>query len=64
MPVLSSRERVEMVTMREELIEKLWWEQQEALALSPHHFASPETDWASLERCYARLCAELSKLLD
>ena len=34
-----------MVTMLEELIEKLWWEQQEeALALWLHHFASPETD--------------------
>ncbi|XP_037450953.1 uncharacterized protein LOC119321327 [Triticum dicoccoides] len=63
MPVLSSRERVEMVTMLEELIEKLWWEQQEALALSPHHFASPETDWATTTINLSLICPALTKLV-
>ncbi|CAM0944082.1 unnamed protein product [Alopecurus aequalis] len=64
-PVLSGRERAEMVTVLEELIEKLRWEQQEeALALWLHHFAAcPDTDWPNLERCYTRWYAESRKLL-
>uniref|UniRef100_A0ACD5Z3X9 Uncharacterized protein n=1 Tax=Avena sativa TaxID=4498 RepID=A0ACD5Z3X9_AVESA len=64
-PVLSGRERAEMVTVLEELIEKLRWEQQEeALALWLHHFAAcPDTDWPNLEGCYTRWYAESRKLL-
>uniref|UniRef100_A0ACD5YR14 Uncharacterized protein n=1 Tax=Avena sativa TaxID=4498 RepID=A0ACD5YR14_AVESA len=64
-PVLSGRERAEMVNVLEELIEKLRWEQQEeALALWLHHFAAcPDTDWPNLERCYTRWYAESRKLL-
>jgi hypothetical protein len=64
-PVLSGRERAEMVTVLEELIEKLRWEQQEeALALWLHHFAAcPDTDWPNLERCYTRWYAESRNLL-
>jgi hypothetical protein len=64
-PVLSGRERAEMVEVLEELIEKLRWEQQEeALALWLHHFAAcPDTDWPNLESCYTRWYAESRKLL-
>lgn len=64
-PVLSSRERTEMVTVLEELIEKLSWEQQEEiLALWLHHFAvCPDTDWPNLESCYTRWYVESRRLL-
>ncbi|GJM86889.1 hypothetical protein PR202_ga02788 [Eleusine coracana subsp. coracana] len=59
-PVLSSRERSEMVGVLEELIDKLSWEQQEEiLALWLHHFAGcPDTDWPNLETCFTRWYAE------
>ncbi|XP_020089877.1 uncharacterized protein LOC109711313 [Ananas comosus] len=64
-PVLSSREKEEMVRVLEELIEKLSWEQQEeVLALWLHHFASfPDSDWPNLEASYTRWYAEARKLL-
>nr|CAD1826907.1 unnamed protein product [Ananas comosus var. bracteatus] len=64
-PVLSRREKEEMVRVLEELIEKLSWEQQEeVLALWLHHFASfPDSDWPNLEASYTRWYAESRKLL-
>jgi hypothetical protein len=64
-PVLSSRERSEMVGVLEELIGKLSWEQEEEiLALWLHHFAAcPDTDWPNLETCYTIWYAESHRLL-
>ncbi|TVU28574.1 hypothetical protein EJB05_20096, partial [Eragrostis curvula] len=64
-PVLSSRERSEMVGVLEELIDKLSWEQkEEILALWLHHFAAcPDTDWPNLEACYTRWYAESRMML-
>uniref|UniRef100_A0A0D9VL72 Uncharacterized protein n=1 Tax=Leersia perrieri TaxID=77586 RepID=A0A0D9VL72_9ORYZ len=64
-PVLSSKERTEMVAVLDELIGKLEWEQQEEiLALWLHHFAAcPDTDWPNLESCYTRWYAESRRLL-
>ncbi|XP_062221970.1 uncharacterized protein LOC133921199 [Phragmites australis] len=64
-PVLSGRERTEMVAVMEELIDKLSWEQQEeVLSLWLHHFAAcPDTDWPNLESCYARWYTESRRLL-
>ncbi|EEC74030.1 hypothetical protein OsI_08983 [Oryza sativa Indica Group] len=65
-PVLSSKERTEMVAVLDELIGKLGWEQQEEiLALWLHHFAAcPDTDWPNLESCYTRWYAESRRLLE
>ncbi|CAL4885431.1 unnamed protein product [Urochloa decumbens] len=64
-PVLTGRERAEMVTVLEDLIDKLSWEQREAaLSLWLHHFAAcPDTDWPNLETCYTRWYAESRRLL-
>ena len=64
-PVLTGRERAEMVTVLEDLIDKLTWEQrEEVLSLWLHHFAAcPDTDWPNLESCYTRWYAESRKLL-
>ncbi|KAL6635152.1 hypothetical protein ACP70R_027823 [Stipagrostis hirtigluma subsp. patula] len=64
-PVLTCRERPEMVAVLEELIEKLGWEQQEEiLALWLHHFAAcPDTDWPNLEACYTRWYAQSRRML-
>ncbi|KAG2661670.1 uncharacterized protein LOC120642215 [Panicum virgatum] len=64
-PVLTGRERAEMVTVLEDLIDKLSWEQrEEVLSLWLHHFAScPDTDWPNLESCYTRWYAEARRLL-
>ncbi|GJN22324.1 hypothetical protein PR202_gb09879 [Eleusine coracana subsp. coracana] len=64
-PVLSSRERSEMVGVLEDLIDKLSWEQQEEiLALWLHHFAScPDTDWPNLETCFTRWYTKSRRLL-
>lgn len=69
-PILSSGERAEMVSVLEEMIEKLSWEQQEeVLALWLHHFTCcPDSDWPNLEACYTRWYSKsrdlLSKPLD
>ncbi|KAG8059386.1 hypothetical protein GUJ93_ZPchr0002g24167 [Zizania palustris] len=65
-PVLTSKERAEMVAVLDELIGKLSWEQQEEiLALWLHHFAAcPDTDWPNLELCYTRWYAESRRLLE
>ncbi|CAN6233390.1 unnamed protein product [Urochloa humidicola] len=64
-PVLTGRERAEMVAVLEDLIDKLSWEQrEEALSLWLHHFAAcPDTDWPNLETCYMRWYAESRRLL-
>ncbi|XP_010937432.1 uncharacterized protein [Elaeis guineensis] len=64
-PILSSGERVEMVRVLEEIIEKLSWEQQEeVLALWLHHFTScPDSDWPNLVSCYTRWYSESRKFL-
>jgi hypothetical protein len=64
-PVLTSRERPEMVAVLEDLIDKLSWEQrEEVLSLWLHHFAAcPDTDWPNLESCYTRWYAESRRLL-
>ncbi|CAN6253237.1 unnamed protein product [Urochloa humidicola] len=64
-PVLTGRERAEMVAVLEDLIDKLSWEQrEEALSLWLHHFAAcPDTDWPNLETCYTRWYAESRRLL-
>ncbi|OEL28775.1 hypothetical protein BAE44_0010206 [Dichanthelium oligosanthes] len=64
-PVLTGRERAEMVAVLEELIDKLSWEQrEEVLSLWLHHFAAcPDTDWPNLECCYTRWYAESRRLL-
>lgn len=64
-PVLTGRERAEMVAVLEELIDKLSWEQrEEVLSLWLHHFAAcPDTDWPNLESCYTRWYAESRRLL-
>jgi hypothetical protein len=64
-PVLTGRERAEMVAVLEELIDKLGWEQrEEVLSLWLHHFAAcPDTDWPNLETCYTRWYAESRRLL-
>ncbi|WVZ73624.1 hypothetical protein U9M48_021909, partial [Paspalum notatum var. saurae] len=64
-PVLTSRERAEMVAVLEDLIDKLSWEQREqVLSLWLHHFAAcPDTDWPNLESCYTRWYAESRKML-
>ncbi|KAJ3695818.1 hypothetical protein LUZ60_001195 [Juncus effusus] len=64
-PVLNSREKMEMVRLIEDLIEKLSWQQQEVvLAIWLHHFsASPNSDWPNLESCYTRWYSNSCKLL-
>ncbi|XP_072952870.1 uncharacterized protein [Typha angustifolia] len=64
-PVLSGREKAEMVRVLEEMIEKLTWEQQEeVLALWLHNFTlCPDSDWPNLESCYTRWYSESRKLL-
>lgn len=64
-PVLTSRERPEMVAVLEDLIDKLSWEQrEEVLSLWLHHFvACPDTDWPNLECCYTRWYAESRRML-
>ncbi|XP_066332537.1 uncharacterized protein [Miscanthus floridulus] len=64
-PVLTCRERPEMVAVLEDLIDKLSWEQrEEVLSLWLHHFAAcPDTDWPNLESCYTRWYAESRRML-
>ncbi|XP_038983261.1 uncharacterized protein LOC103697933 [Phoenix dactylifera] len=64
-PIMSSGERVEMLRVLEEIIEKLSWEQQEEiLALWLHHFTScPDSDWPNLVSCYTRWYSESRKFL-
>lgn len=63
--ILSSGERVEMVRVLEEIIEKLSWQQQEeVLALWLHHFTScSDSDWPNLVSCYTRWYSESRKFL-
>ncbi|CAL9176806.1 unnamed protein product [Musa hybrid cultivar] len=64
-PILSSRVRAEMVSMLEEMIEKLSWDQQEeVLSLWLHHFTEcPDSDWPNLESCYMRWYSESLRFL-
>ncbi|URE43207.1 hypothetical protein MUK42_13783 [Musa troglodytarum] len=64
-PILSCRVRAEMVSMLEEMIEKLSWDQQEeVLSLWLHHFTEcPDSDWPNLESCYMRWYSESLRVL-
>lgn len=62
-PILSIREKADMVSILEETIEKLTWEEQEdVLSLWFHHFISADSDWPNLESCYMRWYSESRKL--
>ncbi|WOL13776.1 hypothetical protein Cni_G22555 [Canna indica] len=64
-PALSIREKTEMLSVLEEMIEKLSWDkQEEILSLWLHHFTiCADSDWPNLETCYMRWYSESRKLL-
>ncbi|KAG6522074.1 hypothetical protein ZIOFF_019208 [Zingiber officinale] len=61
--ILSIREKADMVSILEEMIEKLTWEEQEdVLSQWLHHFICADSDWPNLESCYMRWYSESRKL--
>lgn len=64
-PILSSKEKAEMVKVLEEMIETLSEEQQEVvLALWLQYYTScPDSDWPNLEACYRQWYSRSRNLL-
>ncbi|CAL9091646.1 unnamed protein product, partial [Musa textilis] len=63
-PILSSKERAEMVSLLGDMIGKFNWDQQEeVLSLWLYHFTNcPDSDWPNLESCYIRWYLESQEL--